>query len=162
MMEWKKFQPADFTDAVNCARLISAGLSTQLLSRRIKHPQALNHKGDRTVPNTPHSAAWLMFTARTLFSGAWVGSQRISPRLCLSFVGHCFAATRSAFVLKNTKVSTMIYTFIIAQPWQKIAQLKRVRTVSAYGRTEAEARRAFKGLPLVLKSRTPDNQEDAA
>ncbi|WP_417441916.1 hypothetical protein [Idiomarina sp.] len=56
----------------------------------------------------------------------------------------------------------MIYTFIIAQPRQKIAQLKRVRTVSAFGRTEAEARRAFKGLPLVLKSRTPDNQEDAA
>jgi len=162
MMEWKKFQPADFTEHVNCARLILAGIDTQRLSRRIRHPQALNHKGEITEPNSPHSAAWLMRTASTLFSGAWVGSQRISPRLCLSFVGHCLAATRSAFVLKNTKVSTMIYTFIIAQPWQKIAQLKRVRTVSAYGRTEAEARRAFKGLPLVLKSRTPDNQEDAA
>ncbi len=56
----------------------------------------------------------------------------------------------------------MIYTFIIARPGQKLSQLKRIRTVSAFGRTEAEARRAFKGLPLVLKSRTQDNQEDAA
>lgn len=53
----------------------------------------------------------------------------------------------------------MIYTFIIARPGQKLSQLKRIRTVSAFGRTEAEARRAFKGLPLVLKSRTQDNQE---
>lgn len=56
----------------------------------------------------------------------------------------------------------MIYTFIIAHPWQKISQLKRVRTVSAFGRTEAEARRAFQGLPLVLQSRTPDTMEGAA
>ena len=161
MMEWKKFQPADFTDAVNCARLIAVELTTQRLSRRINHPQAVTHRGHRR-PNFP-KVSYLAdcFSIPAVFGGMGREPKKTPPSVPSS-VGHWFAATRSAFSEITEKVFNMIYTFIIAQPWQKIAQLKRVRTVSAYGRTEAEARRAFKGLPLVLKSRTPDNQEDAA
>ncbi len=161
MMEWKKFQPADFTDAVNCARLILAGIDNQRLSRRIRHPQALTHVGHRR-PNFPTvSRPADVFSKHAVFGGMGREPKKTPPSVP-SYVGHCLAATRSALSKHVDKVFNMIYTFIIAQPWQKIAQLKRVRTVSAYGRTEAEARRAFKGLPLVLKSRTPDNQEDAA
>ncbi|MCJ8316996.1 hypothetical protein [Idiomarina sp.] len=161
MMEWKKFQPADFTDHVNCARLISAGLSTQLLSRWIKHPQALTDIGHRRPKFPTLSRSADDFNKHVVFGGMGREPKKTPPSVP-SYVGHCFAATRSTLSKDMDKVFNMIYTFIIAQPWQKIAQLKRVRTVSAYGRTEAEARRAFKGLPLVLKSRTPDNQEDAA
>ncbi len=160
-MESKNFQPADFTDHVNCARLIAVGVSTQRLSRRIKHPQALTHVGHRR-PNFPtFSRLAGVFSTHAGFGGMGREPKKTPPSVP-SYVGHCFAATRSALSKHVDKVFNMIYTFIIAQPRQKIAQLKRVRTVSAFGRTEAEARRAFKGLPLVLKSRTPDNQEDAA
>lgn len=161
MMEWKKFQPADFTDALNCARLILVELTTQRLSRRINHPQAMTHRGQRrpNFPTVSHPAD--RFSKHAVFGG--MGREpKNKPPSVPSSVGHWFAATRSAFSEITEKVITMIYTFIVAKPWQKVAQLKRVRTVSAFGRTEAEARRAFKGLPLVLKSRTPDNQEDAA
>lgn len=160
-MEWKKFQPADFTDHVNCARLISAGLDNQLLSRRIRHPQAVRPKATERLI-TPYSATLaLAFIQNAVFGGMGREPKKTPPSVPC-FGGHGLAATRSALSKPKDKVFNMIYTFIIAQPWQKIAQLKRVRTVSAFGRTEAEARRAFKGLPLVLKSRTPDTQEDAA
>lgn len=160
-MELKKFQPAGFTDHVNCARLISAGLSTQLLSRRIKHPQALTHVGHRRPKYLTLSCQADDFNKHVVFGGMGREPKKTPPSVP-SYVGHCFAATRSALSEHVDKVFNMIYTFVIAHPWQKISQLKRVRTVSAYGRTEAEARRAFTGLPLVLQSRVPATQEDAA
>lgn len=57
----------------------------------------------------------------------------------------------------------MIYTFVIAHPWQRIAELKRVRTISAFGRTEAEARAALKGMPLIrIRRESPEALGGAA
>lgn len=56
----------------------------------------------------------------------------------------------------------MIYTFLIAPPGRKLADLYRIRTVSAYGSTEAEARTHLAGLPLVFAGRRPARQEVAA
>ncbi|WP_269801916.1 hypothetical protein [Zobellella maritima] len=42
-----------------------------------------------------------------------------------------------------------------------MAELSRIRTVSAYGRTEAEARSHLAGLPLVFLSRCPAREVKA-
>lgn len=47
------------------------------------------------------------------------------------------------------------FTFIVAQRGQKLASLQRLKTVSACGRTEAEARTKLHGLPLVFIRRMP-------
>ncbi len=49
----------------------------------------------------------------------------------------------------------MIYTFLIAQTGQTLADLKRVRTISCYAKSLSAARATFPGLPLALISRTP-------
>ena len=116
MMEWKKFQPADFTDHVNCARLISAGLSTQLLSRWIKHPQALTDIGHRRPKFPTLSRSADDFNKHVVFGGMGREPKKTPPSVP-SYVGHCFAATRSTLSKDMDKVFNMIYTFIIAQPW---------------------------------------------
>ena len=49
----------------------------------------------------------------------------------------------------------MIYTFLISQRACRLADLRRIRTVTAVADTEAQARAALAGLPLVFLSRTP-------
>lgn len=51
------------------------------------------------------------------------------------------------------------FTFIVAQRGQKLASLQRLKTVSACGRTEAEARTKLHGLPLVFIRRMPAGGE---
>jgi len=87
-----------------------------------------------------------------MVSGAWAGSQRKRPR-CASFGRHCFAATRSAFSLKDQRHTTMIYTFLIAAHRGRIADIPRIRTLSVYATSEAQARANLAGLPLVFLSR---------
>lgn len=53
----------------------------------------------------------------------------------------------------------MIFTFLICSKGRKVAELSRIRTVSAYGRTEAEARASLAGLPLVFTGRRPTARE---
>lgn len=122
--------------------------------RRIRHPQALTHtENSMTIfPNTGFYSRYSEphFTG----SGAWVGSQRKRPRCALS-VGHCLAATRSAFSKHTEKALTMLYTFIIALRDQKLAQLSRIRTVSAIAPNETKARAQLRGLPLVFIRCTP-------
>lgn len=48
----------------------------------------------------------------------------------------------------------MVYTFIVAHSSQKLAQLKKLRTVSTFAHTEEQARKNFPGMPLVLQART--------
>ncbi len=160
-MEWIKFQPSGLMPAQNYAKLISAGLDNQLLSRRIRHPQAVRPKATERLI-IPYSATLALAFIQNAVFGGMGREPKNTPPSVPCFGGHCLAATRSALSEPKDKAFKMIYTFIIAQPWQKISQLKRVRTVSACGRTEAEARKALSGLPLVLKSRTPDKKEDAA
>tara|TARA_B100000700_G_C15063644_1_gene867837 strand:- start:10605 stop:11084 length:480 start_codon:yes stop_codon:yes gene_type:complete len=155
------FQPARLNRATNCARLLSvAGLETQQPSWRIRDPQAVTKPG-KICTIHPNTGVQCLCLPLQQYLGAWVGSQRKRPRCAfLGLALSCGYPIRLG-LFKSRKFN-MIYTFIIARPGQKLSQLKRIRTVSAFGRTEAEARRAFKGLPLVLKSRTQDNQEDAA
>lgn len=49
----------------------------------------------------------------------------------------------------------MIYTFLIAQKVCRLADLRRIRTISAFANSEEQARSALAGLPLVFLSRTP-------
>lgn len=50
----------------------------------------------------------------------------------------------------------MIYTFLIPHSRTcRLVDLRRVRTISAVADTEAQARIALAGLPLVFLSRTP-------
>ncbi|MGL6379005.1 host cell division inhibitor Icd-like protein [Aeromonas hydrophila] len=50
----------------------------------------------------------------------------------------------------------MIYTFLIPHSRTcRLADLRRIRTISAVADTEAQARIALAGLPLVFLSRIP-------
>ena len=49
----------------------------------------------------------------------------------------------------------MTFTFLIAPSACRLADLRRIRTISAFGQNEAQARSALAGLPLVFLSRTP-------
>ncbi len=153
------FQPARLNRATNCARLLSvAGLETQQPSWRIRDPQAVSPKATERSISLPRNAILLAYRQYSVYGGMGREPKKTPPSVPC-FGGHSLAATRSALSEPKDEATQMIYTFIIARPGQKLSQLKRIRTVSAFGRTEAEARRAFKGLPLVLKSRTPDSQE---
>ncbi|MBF3237155.1 hypothetical protein H4N55_11140 [Aeromonas veronii] len=56
----------------------------------------------------------------------------------------------------------MIYTFLIPHSRTcRLADLRRIRTVTAVADTEAQARIALAGLPLVFLSRTPSGRTAA-
>lgn len=55
----------------------------------------------------------------------------------------------------------MIFTFLIASSACRLADLRRIRTVSTTAHTEAEARAHLPGLPLVFLSRTPSGRAAA-
>ena len=53
----------------------------------------------------------------------------------------------------------MIYTFLIPHSRTcRLADLRRIRTVTAVADTEAQARAALAGLPLVFVSRRPSGE----
>lgn len=56
----------------------------------------------------------------------------------------------------------MIFTFLIQRSRAcRLADLRRIRTVSAFANNEAQARAALAGLPLVFLSRTPSGRTAA-
>lgn len=56
----------------------------------------------------------------------------------------------------------MIYTFLIPHSRTcRMADLRRIRTVSTTAHTEAEARAHLPGLPLVFLSRRPTGEKAA-
>ncbi|WP_373882274.1 hypothetical protein [Aeromonas hydrophila] len=58
--------------------------------------------------------------------------------------------------LNHERVQAMIYTFLIPHSRTcRLAELRRIRTISAVADSEAQARIALAGLPLVFLSRTP-------
>ena len=58
--------------------------------------------------------------------------------------------------LNHERVQAMIYTFLIQHSRTcRLADLRRIRTISAVANNEAQARSALAGLPLVFLSRTP-------
>ena len=54
-----------------------------------------------------------------------------------------------------TIATSKVFTFLIASRACRLADLRRIRTVTAVADTEAQARAALAGLPLVFLSRTP-------
>lgn len=123
---------------------------------RIKHPQAVTHVG-KSVSLSPISGTLLGIYP---VLGAWVGSQRKRPH-CACLREHCFAATRSALRQLHVGITQMIFTFLIAPSACRLADLRRIRTITAVADTEAQARIALAGLPLVFMSRTPTGRAKA-
>ena len=133
-----------------------AGLTTRQHGWRINHLHAMTELG-KFVPNS-------LITDFTPVIypvlGAWIGSQRKRPR-CACLARHWFAATRSAIVSMSYGLSIMIYTFLITANRGRIADIQRIRTISAFANSETEARQRLSGLPLIFLSRSPA-QEVAA
>lgn len=117
---------------------------------RIKHPQAVTDVG-KFVSHSPITGTLPVIRS---YLGAWVGSQRKRPR-CACLRQHCFAATRSAYVTYDVGILTMIYTFLITANRGRIADIQRIRTISAFAKSETEARQRLAGLPLIFVSRSP-------
>ena len=69
-------------------------LSKRQRGWRIKHPQAVTTQRDN-LNLYPHH--WRLAGDLSVFGGMGREPKK-TPPLCLSFVWHCFAATRSAFV----------------------------------------------------------------
>lgn len=152
-----KFQDAGLSDSVrNGTMRAAATLSKWRHGWRIKHPQAVTHVG-KSVSLSPISG-----TLPGIYPvlGAWVGSQRKRPH-CACLREHCFAATRSALRQLHVGITQMIFTFLIAPSACRLADLRRIRIVSAVADNEAQARAAMAGLPLVFLSRTPTGRAAA-
>ena len=124
---------------------------------RIKHPQAETEQ--RTIRTSSPISGTLPGIYPVL--GAWVGSQRKRPHCAVPLFRHCFAATRSA-LFNEQGIPQMIFTFLIQHSRTcRLADLRRIRTVTAVADTEAQARIALAGLPLVFLSRTPSGRAAA-
>lgn len=120
---------------------------------RIKHPQAETEQ--RTIRTSSPISGTLPGIYPIL--GAWVGSQRKRPHCAVPLFRHCFAATRSA-LFNEQGIPQMIFTFLIASSACRLADLRRIRTITAVADTEAQARAALAGLPLVFVSRRPSGE----
>ena len=118
---------------------------------RIKHPQAV------TKPRTIRTSSPISGTLPGIYPilGAWVGSQRKRPHCAfLGLALLCGYPIRLG--LSKPRIHTMIFTFLIQRSRAcRVADLPHIRTITAVADTEAQARIALAGLPLVFLSRTP-------
>ena len=133
-----------------------AGLDTQRHGWRIRHPKAM------TKPRTIRIYSSITGTLPVIRSylGVWVGSQRKRPHCAfLGLALLCGYPIRLG--LFKPRITPMIYTFLIATNRGRIADFQRIRTISAFAKSETEARQRLAGLPLVFMSRSPA-QEVAA
>ena len=133
-----------------------AGLDTQRHGWRIRHPKAM------TKPRTIRLYSSITGTLPVIRSylGVWIGSQRKRPHCAfLGLALSCGYPIRLG--LSKPRVISMIYTFLIATNRGRIADFQRIRTISAFAKSETEARQRLSGLPLVFLSRSPA-QEAAA
>ena len=128
-----------------------AGLDTQQHGWRIRHLQAM------TKPRTIRLYSSITGTLPVIRSylGVWVGSQRKRPHCAfLGLALSCGYPIRLG--LSKPRIHTMIFTFLIQRSRAcRVVELSRIRTISAFGQNEAQARSALAGLPLVFLSRTP-------
>ena len=123
---------------------------------RIKHPQAV------TKPRTIRTSSPISGTLPGIYPvlGAWVGSQRKRPHCAfLGLALLCGYPIRLG--LSKPRIHTVTFTFLIAPSACRLADLRRIRTITAVADTEAQARIALAGLPLVFLSRTPTGRAAA-
>ena len=153
-----KFKQAGLSDSVRHGTIPPvATLSKWRHGWRIKHPQAETEQ--RTIRTSSPISGTLPGIYPIL--GAWVGSQRKRPHCAVPLFRHCLAATRSA-LFNEQGIPQMIFTFLIQHSRTcRLADLRRIRTVTAVADTEAQARIALAGLPLVFLSRTPSGRAAA-
>lgn len=145
------------TIVTNCEILYSATpLDKEQPDWRIRQPQVVTQIG-QLEPFSPIRALVAgIFRSKRCIRGHGSGAKENAPAVP-SYLGHCLAATRSALSKQTDRALTMLYTFIIAYPCAKKAQLqqlRRVRTISAIANTEQEARAQLSGLPLVFVRQT--------
>uniref|UniRef100_A0A3L0W1R8 Host cell division inhibitor Icd-like protein n=2 Tax=Gammaproteobacteria TaxID=1236 RepID=A0A3L0W1R8_ECOLX len=84
--------------------------------------------------------------ATTMGVGTLVGSENLS---------HIEAAIMATI---PTPVISKRFTFLIASSACRLADMRRIRTISTVADTEAQARAALAGLPLVFVSRRPSGE----
>ena len=135
-----------------------APLDKERQGRRIRHPQAVTHKGQQIEP---HSPVWAFIKAGTSFLAAmqrmWghgSGAKEYAP--AVPFLCGALSCGYPIRLLLNHKGKAfiMLYTFLIAQRGQRLAQV-RTRTISAIAQNETKAREQLAGLPLVFVRCTP-------
>ena len=80
-----------------------------------------------------------------------------------TLVGSEYLSNSEAAIMATipTPVISKRFTFLIASSACRLADLRRIRTVTAVADTEAQARAALAGLPLVFLSRTPTGRAAA-
>ena len=80
-----------------------------------------------------------------------------------TLVGSEYLSNSEAAIMAtiHTPTTSKIFTFLIASSACRLADLRRIRTVSTTAHTEAQARAALAGLPLVFLSRTPTGRAAA-
>lgn len=133
--------------------LSTVGLDTQQTDWRIRHPQSVTQIGQIRPPFSPIRAAQAGILSTYCIWGHGSGAKENAPTVP-SYLGHCLAATRSALSNLSDKAHKMLYTFLIAQRGQRLAQV-RTRTISAIAQNETKAREQLQGLPLVFVRCTP-------
>ncbi|MFQ1968105.1 ash family protein [Aeromonas veronii] len=74
-----------------------------------------------------------------------------------TLVGSEYLSNSEAAIMATipTPVISKRFTFLIASSACRLADMRRIRTISTIADTEAQARSALTGLPLVFLSRTP-------
>ena len=77
-----------------------------------------------------------------------------------TLVGSEYLSNSEAAIMATvpTPVTSKTFTFLIASSACRLADLRRIRTVSTTAHTEAQARAALAGLPLVFVSRRPSGE----
>ncbi len=134
-----------------------AGLDTQLHGWRIRHPRAVKTNGQ----SVNHSSIAGFKSAIHTSFGAWVGSLRKRPNCAIPLVGTVLRLPDPPLAKNDQWTLKMIYTFLISANRGRIADIQRIRTISAFAKSETEARQRLAGLPLIFMSRSPA-QEVAA
>ncbi|WP_276327936.1 ash family protein [Aeromonas salmonicida] len=86
-------------------------------------------------------------------------AMRLEPLVGSEYLSNSEAAIMATI---PTLTTSKIFTFLLAAHGCRVAELPRIRTVSTTAHTEAEARAALAGLPLVFLSRTPSSKGVAA
>jgi hypothetical protein len=126
---------------------------------RIRHPQAATQV--RTIRTYSPIFGSLPKVYPVL--GAWVGSQRKRPHCAFPTCGAVLRLPDPPILSQVVELFPMIYTFLILRSRTcRLAELRRIRTISTFAQNEAQARAALVGLPLVFMSRTPSNKGVAA
>ncbi|ABO90935.1 regulatory protein [Aeromonas salmonicida subsp. salmonicida] len=85
---------------------------------------------------------------------------RAATRRLASLCGSNKRLTLEAAIMATvpTPATSKIFTFLIASNSCRLADLSRIRTISAMADTEVQARAALAGLPLVFVSRRPSGE----